>query len=163
MNKKLVTEIEQMKQWMRFLDNKTNYNKSFHKPTANNPKLIREAINDNPNDQFGTPKQSSDDLILGSENNGEDIINDGSFIVISSDINGGLHVTMVAAEDENDAIAQTENEMIIQTMVIAEDSLMELISKLSQYLPEDLTSEEEPNKPPFIDEPAEKVIDEDQY
>lgn len=163
MNKKLITELEQMKSWMKFLDNKSNYNKSFHKPTAKNPKLIREAIEDNPNDQFGTPEQPSDDLILGNDEQNQDMVNDGNFIVISIDINGGIHATMVEAEDENGALEQTENEMIIQSMVIAEDSLMELISKLSQYLPEDITAGEEPDKPPFIDEPAEKVIDEDLF
>jgi hypothetical protein len=67
---------------------------------------------------------------------------------------------MVEAEDENEALAQNENEMISQTMVIAEDSLMELISKLSQYLPEEITAQNEPEKPPFIDTPDEDVIDE---
>ena len=163
MNKKLVTEIEQMKLWMKFLGNQTNYNKSFYKPTANNPKLITETFQDNPNDRFGTPEKSSDELILGNTTNTEDMVHDGSFIVISTDINGGIHVTMVEAEDENAAIDQTENEMIIQSMVITEDALMELISKLSQYLPEDLTTGEESDKPPFIDEPAEDIIDEDLF
>ena len=113
------------------------------------------------NDQFGTPEKPSDDLILGANEQNEDVINDGNFIVISTDINGGIHVTIVEAENENSAIEQTDNEMIIQSMVIPEDSLMELISKLSQYLPEDIVSGEEIDKPPFINEPDEKVIDED--
>ena len=163
MNKKLITELNQIKSWMKFLDNISNYNKSFHKPTAQNPKLIRETIEDNSNDQFGTPERSSDNLILGNDEQNNDMVNNGNFIVISIDINGGIHVTMVEGEDENDALEQTENEMIIQSMVIAEDSLMELISKLSQYLPEDIISGEEPDKPPFIDEPDEKVIDEDLF
>ena len=163
MNKKLVTEIAQMKSWMKFLDNKSNHNTSFHKPTSQNPKLMRESMFDDNNDQYGSPEENSDNLILGGNEEGQDIVNDGNFIVISIDINGGIHATMVEAEDENAALEQTENEMIIQSMVISEDSLMEMISKLSQFLPEDITSGEEFDKPPFIDEPTDKVIDEDEY
>lgn len=150
-NKNLLNEINNIKGWMNYLNGA---------PGAKRLKLIKESEYDDTNDQFGTPETSSEDLILGSQTNSDDMINDGSFIVISIDINGGIHVTMVSAEDENSAIEQTENEMIIQNMVISEDALMELISKLSQYLPEDLVSGEESDKPPFIDEPDEEIIDE---
>jgi predicted ATP-grasp superfamily ATP-dependent carboligase len=152
MNRLLVEELQSMKSWMKFLDNKSNQNKSFHKPTANNANLMRESQFDNRNDQYGSPDQTSDELILGSNEEATDIVDNGNFIVISSDINGGLYVKLVEAEDEDDALQQTENEMIIQNFVIGEDSLMALISKLSQYLPEEINAEIENEKPPFIDE-----------
>jgi len=160
MNKKLITELDHMKSWMKFLDNKSNFNKSFHKPSSTNPKLRESFREDDPNDQFGSPDQSSDELILGNDEQKQDVVSDGNFLVISIDINGEIYVKLTEAENENEALAQNENEMIIQNMVIAEDSLMELISKLSQYLPEEITAEDKPDKPPFIDEPEEDVIDE---
>lgn len=159
MNKKLIEEMNTMKKWMNFLNDSSNYNKSFHK--SGNSRLIRETNYDDPNDTFGSPEEESDKLILGNDEQNENTINDENFIVISTDINGGIYVKLVEAEDENSALEQTENEMIIQNMVISEDSLMELITKLTQYLPEELTSVDEPDKPPFIDEPDEEVIDED--
>ena len=155
MNKRLVEELNGVKSWMKFLDNKGNFNKSFHKPTAKNPKLLREFGNV----PDGSPEQTSDDLILGADQ--KESMNNGSFIVISIDINGGIHVAMVEGEDENDVLQQTENEIIIQNMVIAEDSLTDLIAKLSQYLPEEVNAEVTPEKPPFIDQPDDEVIDED--
>ena len=160
LNKKLTEELSQVKNWMKFLDNKGNYNKSFHKATSNNPKLMREFQDDN-NDQYGSPDEQSDELILGNNNEPETAVSDGNFITIAVDINGGIHVNLVEAEDENGALEQTENEMLIQTMVIAESSLMTLIAKLSQYLPEDINAGEETEKPPFIDSPEQDVIDED--
>ena len=41
-SKKLLEELNNMKSWMNFLDNKSNYNKSFRKSTSNNPKLINK-------------------------------------------------------------------------------------------------------------------------
>lgn len=151
-NKKLLQEIDVMKSWMKFLDNTNNYNKSFHKPTANNPKLMNEGMFDNDNDQHGSPEETSSKLILGNDETVDNVVNDGSFIVISTDINGGIHVSITQAEDENQALEQNDNEMITQTMVIPEDSLMVLISKLTQYIPEELNTGEEYDKPPFIDE-----------
>jgi hypothetical protein len=159
MNTKLVQELNGVKDWMKFLDKKSNYNKSFHKSTTTgNPKLMKETIGD----QDSSPDVPSDDLILGSNDENQDTVSDGSFLVISVDINGGIHVDMVAAEDENEALDQAQNEMLTQTMVIAEDSLMELISKLSQYVPEEINAENEPTKPPFIDQPDQTPIDEDE-
>ncbi len=163
MNTKLVQELKGVKDWMKFLDNKSNYNKSFHKSTTTgNPKLIKEISGDNPDDQYGSPDTTSDDLILGNDEQAQDTVSDGAFLVISVDINGGIHVNMVEAEDENEALEGAQNEMLTQTMVIAEDSLMELIAKLSQYVPEEINAENEPTKPPFIDQPDETPIDEDQ-
>ena len=162
MNQKLVTELNRAKSWIKFLDNNSNFNKSFQK---GEPNILREGMfdetgsGDEAND--GSPEQSSDKLILGDDEGRKEAVNDGNFIVISTDINGGIHIDLVEGEDENDALEQTENEMLTQTMVIAEESLMELISKLSQYLPEEINTEDVPDKPPFIDEPEEKVIDED--
>jgi len=150
-NKGLLKEIAQSQKWMEFLNDNKNFNKSFRlDENNNNPRLNEGMFNDDEVD--GSPDIKSDDLLLGSNETEMDVVEDGAFIVISTDIENGIHVSMVEAETENEALQQSENEMLTQMFVIKEDMLMPLITKLTQYLPEEVNAEVEPDKPPFIDE-----------
>jgi hypothetical protein len=167
-DKKLIEEIENSKKWMKFLGNKNNYNRSFHQTeSSENPKplneaKIREDIGDNINDTHGSPEVDSDALLLGGSD--EEMITDdgaGVYIIISTDINGTIHTNMIESESEEDAVQQSDNEMLTQIFAIEESQMVLLITKLTQYLPEEIKAQNEPTKPPFIDEPNEDVIDEE--
>lgn len=159
-NKKLLEEIGGVKKWMNFLDNKSNYNRSFRKEEATG--LIKEDFNyEDPNDTYGSPETESDALLLGNEDQETQLSEGGSYIVISTDINGDIYVKLIEADSEEAAVNQSENEMLTQILAISETKLMDVISQLTQYLPEDITAETEPDKPPFIDEPKDDIIDED--
>jgi hypothetical protein len=159
-NKKLLEEISGVKKWMQFLDNKKNYNRSFRKEDSS---LIKEDFRyeEDPNDQYGSPEEKSDELLLGDNEQTVNAVEGGSYLVLSTDINGKLYVNLVEGDSEEEVIQKSENEMLTQMMVVPESDLVDLITKLTQYLPEEITSEDEPTKPPFIDEPDTDVIDED--
>lgn len=171
-DQKLLEEIEKSKNWMKFLDNKKNYNRSFHQTeSSSNPKplheaKIRESMFEDKDESgvVGSPEQPSDDLLLGGPA-GEDMVKSenggGVFIIVSTDVNGTIHTNMIESDSEQDAVQQSDNEMLTQIFAVAEEQLLSLISKLTQYLPEDIESENVPDKPPFIDEPKQDVIDED--
>jgi hypothetical protein len=145
-NAKLLKEVENAKKMMNFLDNNKNYNRSFF-----NCDIIKEDV-ENTNDQYGSPENKSDKLILGADETSTESLQGTSFIVISTDVNGELYVNLVEAEDEQSAMQKSENELLTQMLVLNEGQLISLVTKLTKYLPEEINAQTEPVKPPFIDE-----------
>jgi len=162
-DKRLINEIEKAKNWMKFLDDKNNYNKSFHTGEEhNNLKSIREYEETEYDD---SPDKPTDDLLLGSKDEPqttEDDLISNEFFLIAMNTNGDIHIDSTdEAENKDEAMDILDDNMYTDIIILDGVEIDELMDKLYELRGVAFENENENDKPPFINTSDEDIIDED--